>query len=368
MGVSVVFIFALLQIFTLYAGGNSGDPSNITDSSNRHHHHLHPRWVSGRGSAEKEKDGSDNEKEDQSMFYFEHLEYVASKDPPEGAALVSVNKEVYYILIDDNCNDLRVKALKSSETSPDGFRFMVNKDNFEILEWRTKADIVRLSIRCIISCKSHVIVKDKYGISYMAITSLWGSSEVLTLNSDIKGQYFQTENCEEEKKVKPDKIKVIKRVTADNKNCKPVKHVVKFDQGNDKTKSFLKGSTHAFGGAIEASASGTIAGLVQIGGKLTAKYDYTRLKSETTSNLDKALHSASMEIEVPPNHSCTFEIKSKTSTVESKCSGLLTRQYKNDEERTTSLTDIVNKEEVAEILTSVNPCKPLTDRTKCSNA
>ncbi|XDV37908.1 hypothetical protein PO909_007432 [Leuciscus waleckii] len=328
-------------------------------------HHLHPRGLSGRGSAEKEEDGSAKKEKDQNIFHFEHLKYVASKYPPEGAAQVSLNKEDYYILVSDNCNELKVKALKSSETSPGGFQFMVNKDNFEILEWRTAADIQRLSIRCILFCNNYVIVKDKNGISSMTIGSVIGSSELLTVNSDIKGQDFQIDNCKEEKKVKPDKIKVIKRVTADNKNCKPAKHVVKFDQGNDKSKSFLKSRTHTVGGAMEASASGTIFKLVQIGGKLSAKYDYSHQNSETTSKVDKDLHSVSMEIEIPPNHSCTIEIKRKTSTVEAQCSGQLTRQYKNGEERTTFITDIYDQEEVAELITSVKPCTPLPDRVRC---
>ncbi|CAM4618622.1 unnamed protein product [Leuciscus chuanchicus] len=253
MGFSVVFIFALLQICTLCDGGNSEDLSNITDSSN-HRHHLHPRGLSGRGSAEKEEDGSAKKEKDQNIFHFEHL-------------------------------------------------------------------------------------------------------------NDIKGQDFQIDNCKEEKKVKPDKIKVIKRVTADNKNCKPAKHVVKFDQGSDISRAFLKSRTHTVGGAMEASASGTIFKLVQIGGKLSAKYDYSHQNSETTSKVDKDLHSVSMEIEIPPNHSCTIEIKRKTSTVEAQCSGQLTRQYKNGEERTTFITDIYDQEEVAELITSVKPCTPLPDRT-----
>ncbi|XDV37911.1 hypothetical protein PO909_007435 [Leuciscus waleckii] len=351
MGFSVVFIFALLQICTLCDGGNSEDLSNITDSSN-HPHHRHPRGLFNRRSAEKEEEP---------RVFNHYLVLVVSKDPPEDAVQVTHNNDDYYILQIRIYNNVTVKALQSSEmnqsTNEEERTFLVNKDNFEILEWKKWADVKNSQIpfHPIIIFEGHYITKDNNGISLMTRGSLIKSSKVLTVNYDIKGQDFQIDNCEDKKKVKADKIEVIKRFTAENKNCKPAKHVVKFDQGNDISRAFLKSRTHTVGGEMEASASGTILGLVAIGGKVSGKYDYGHLNSETTSNLDKVLHSVSMEIEIPPNHSCTIEIKRKTSTVEAQCSGLLFRHYKNGGDRTTSVTGVYNQEEVAELLTSMNP-------------
>ncbi|XP_039510915.1 natterin-3 [Pimephales promelas] len=249
-------------------------------------------------------------------------------------------------------------------------QFLVNKDHFEILEWKKWADIKQgqIPFHPIIICKSLYIAKDNNGIRSMTRDSLKKSSEVLTLNMDIKGQDFQSDNCVDKKKLKPDKMEVMKRVTAENKNCKPAKQLVKFDQGIDKTKSSLNSSTHAAGGAVKASAFGFLKKIVKFTGNFFGKYDYSRLNSETTSNADKDLHSVTTEVEIPPNHSCTIEIKSRTSTVQSLCSGQLYRQYKNGEERTTFITGIYYQEERAELITSMIPCTPVTDGAKCCNA
>jgi len=335
----------------------------LADSSNPHHH-LHPRGRFRRANPVKEEDqgpaGLDT-----------YLKFVVSKDPPEHAVVLPHNDNDYYIIGIGKCNRFTVKAVKSSEVSScvnaEECAFLVNKDNFEILEWKKWADIKQgqIPFHPVIICKSLYIAKDNNGISSMTRDKLKKTSEVLTVNYEIKGQDFQTDDCEDEKKVKPDKMEVIKWVTADNKNCKPAKHVVKFDQGSDRTRSFLKSRTHAAGGAVEVSASATIPGLFQLGGKVSGKYDYSRLNSETTSKVDKDLHSVSMEIEVPPNHSCTIEIKSKTSAFKSVCSGQLYRLYKNGEEHTTIITDIYYHREVVEFITSMIPCKPVTDGAKC---
>ncbi|KAK9963837.1 hypothetical protein ABG768_006999 [Culter alburnus] len=99
----------------------------------------------------------------------------------------------------------------------------------------------------------------------------------------------------------PGNIEVLKHFIFVNKNCKSAKHVVKLDQGSDESSSSQKGRTHAFGGSVS-------------GGTLNVKYDYSRSNTITTSNVDKMLHSWSMEIEVPPNHSCSIKVTSKTFT------------------------------------------------------
>ncbi|KAF4099121.1 hypothetical protein G5714_019247 [Onychostoma macrolepis] len=202
------------------------------------------------------------------------------------------------------------------------------------------------------------------------------------------------------------------------RNCDPAKHQVKLDQGIDKTVSFLKSRTHTIGGTGEISFSGkvpllaslggklglkydysrlkskttstvekslhslksrthTIGGtgeisfsgkvplLASLGGKLGLKYDYSRLKSKTTSTVEKSLHSVSMEVQVPANHICSIDVKSNTFTAEVPYTGQLTRIYNNNEIRRTLINDIYSHQEVAEIQALVNPCTPLSDGKKC---
>lgn len=193
-------------------------------------------------------------------------------------------------------------------------------------------------------------------------------TEVLTRNIDIKSEHLQINSYE----VLNDKnsesyVEVLKRSTAVNKNCEAAKHQVKHDQGSDQTRSFLTGRTNTFGGGGEVSVSGKIPLLVRLGGKVNLKYDHSRLKSETTTNVDKVTQSVSMEIQVPPNHSCSIDITSTTFTAEVPYTAELTRRYKNNEQRTTTSTGIYYHQEVTELLTIVNPCTPVKDGRKCGN-
>ncbi|XP_056094819.1 natterin-4 [Rhinichthys klamathensis goyatoka] len=304
-----------------------------------------------------------------------YLELVASNDPPKDAVLVSDdNNNEYYILGYKKCNK-ELEIIKSSEISSKGANkavreFLVNKDDFEMLDWKKWPDIQsgQIPFYAVKLCK-HYIAKDNNGIRSVTEKVLNQKknmqTEVLSVNYDIIGQHLEIDEYIVKEEEKSERVEVLKQFSAQNMNYNPAKHVVKLDHGIDRTRAFLKGRTDTVGGAIEASVSGSIFSLVQVGGKVSAKYDQSRLNSETTSDLNKALHSVSMEIEIPPNQSCVIEIKSKTFSARVPYSGQLIRQYRNGEEHTTSITGIYDHQEIAELESFVYPCKPVPDPTKC---
>ncbi|KAK9963836.1 hypothetical protein ABG768_006998 [Culter alburnus] len=313
MGFSVIIIFALLQIRLLNAGVNPEDLSNIESTA---------KPILGFGG----------------------------------------------------CNKFMLQAVKSTEALSQAANnevqsFLVNKDQFENLEWKKWSDIKKRQIPFypIRICKSHYIAIDKNSIIFKTIGDLKKEMQVLTVNYDITGQHFQIDHCENQGGKSLGKLEVIKQIIADNRNCDPAKYVVKLDEASDKTKSFLKGITHTAGGALEVTASGGIPTIVQASGKISGKYDQSRSKSETIASVNKVLHSLSMEIQVPPNHSCTIDILSKTSMVQFLCFGELIRHYKNNEigQRMTSVTGTYGNQEVAELKTSLNLCTLVKDEPKC---
>ncbi|XP_077053719.1 natterin-3 [Siphateles boraxobius] len=369
MGFSVLFIFALLHIFILGAGGNSEDLSN-NDSSN-HHHHLHPRGISAiksffsKFSAEKNKEQSILDEKN-------YLEFVASSEPPEGAVIGTVDKDNYYILVTGKCDEvnLNIEKILSKDANKAVRTFLVNKDDFELFEWKTWEEIEsgQIPFNPVMICNKFYIVDGEQGLVLKTKDFLKKpnnmQTEVLSLNNDIIEQHLQIDNPENKEGKSSERVEVLKRFTAHNRNCDKAKHVVKLDQGNDKSRAFLKSRTHTVGRVIELSVTGKIPKIVDIGGKLNFKYDQSNLKSDTTSNLSKVLHSVSMEIEIPPNQSCVIEIKSKTFITEVPFSGQLTRRYKDGEKRTTSITGIYDHHE-SDIETSVNLCTPVKDGPKC---
>ncbi|XP_048042528.1 natterin-4-like [Megalobrama amblycephala] len=376
MGFSVIIIFALLQIRLLNAGGNPEDLSNIesTDSSNHHQRHA-------RGSPSS-KPSAGKEEEDQNFFDSNiYLELVESNTPPKDAVKVSHLNQENYIIVNGKCNNVKYELLKSSAAQSQGAnnkvrQFLVNKDNFEILKWKTWADIQNGQIQFypVRICKSHYIAKDQNGITSIDNLVMEKSNEnmqteVLTVNFDISWEHLEIDNYVVSKEKTDKNSDVIKQFIAHNNNCAPAKHVVKLDQGSDKTSSFLNGRGHTFGVGGEVSISGKIPQLFDLGGKINLKYDHSRSKSITTSKVDKVLHSVSTEIQVPPNTFCTIEISSKTFRVQVPYTGQLIRRYKGDNLplRITSVTGIYDYQEVAELETSVNSCKDNETILKCTS-
>lgn len=337
----------------------------LADPSN--HHQRHARGSSSsKPSAGKDKDQS-------ILDPNTYLELVESQTPPEDAVLVPHDSPDYYIILTGKCNKVKLDILYSQTANNEVRQFLVNKDNFENLEWKTWADIQsgQTPFTPVWICKRYYIAQDEFGMAYLTKTKIKKKNmqtEVLTLNNDIKWEVLQIDNYVVPEKKTPGKVEVLKKFTAVNKNCDPAKHVVKLDQGSDESSSLLKGRTHTIGGAIEGSVSGQTPTLINLGGKVSLKYDYSRSKTITTSNVDKVLHSVSMEVQVPPNQSCTIEITSTTFTTTVPYSGQLIRQYRNNEERTTSVSGIYENQEVAELQTSVNRCTPVKDAMKCGNA
>ncbi|ROL53554.1 Natterin-3 [Anabarilius grahami] len=352
MGFSVFIIFALLQIRLLNAGGNPEDLSNIESTDTSNHHQRHARGL----SLKKLFAGKDK---DPILDPNTYLELVDSKTPPEDAVKVPSDFN-NYIILTGKCNDVKLEILNSQAANDKERRFLVNKDNFEDLQWKTWADIEssKTPFAPVWICKRYYIAKDESGKPSLTkqIDKKKKKTEYLFLNNDK----LETLHMDSEDPVQktPGNIEVLKHFIFVNKNCKSAKHVLKLDQGSDESSSSQKGRTQAFGGALGGSASGTTPASVNL------KYDYIRSNTITTSNVDKVLHSWSMEIEVPPNHSCSIKVTSKTFTSTVQYSGWLTRQYGISDVRTTSVSGTYENQEAAD-LESVYNCKAEKEKVIC---
>uniref|UniRef100_A0A8C1YK26 Uncharacterized protein n=1 Tax=Cyprinus carpio TaxID=7962 RepID=A0A8C1YK26_CYPCA len=250
-----------------------------------------------------------------------YLEWVASAEVPKNAVSFKDKTNEYYIAKHlPQCELCFFDKEKSScvtwssnevnksfrHVSYNEIMFLVNKDNFEMMEWKecTNQKIPPMSVE---TCNGYFVAKNAFG--YVRMTALGLMKEpvnvptkVLTLNTDIKMQHLH----------------VVEYLMS-------TKHTVKLDQNIDKITSYQTGRTHKFGVNAEISVNGTLPNITNIGGKLGLKYDYTRSRSNTASVVEKTLHSVGMEVEVPPNHSCTIDITSNTFTAEVPFTGEITR-------------------------------------------
>uniref|UniRef100_A0A671KH74 Uncharacterized protein n=1 Tax=Sinocyclocheilus anshuiensis TaxID=1608454 RepID=A0A671KH74_9TELE len=252
-----------------------------------------------------------------------NLKWVASAEVPKDAVSVKDEQKEYYIANllpqcefcffdkdEMSCITLLQERISSSVVSYNAIMFLVNKDNFEMMEWK----------------------------------------KFLTLNTDFKMQHL---NIVE--------YFMSSVVTSENLKLQTVQTYGGIvNQNIDKTTTYQTGRTHTFGVNAEIAVCGKILTMASIGGKFGLKYDYSRSRSNTTSVVEKTLHSVGMEVEVPPNHSCTIEMTSNTFTAEVPFTGEMTRMYKNNEIRKTFI-----HQEVVEIQTLVNPCQLLSEVRTC---
>lgn len=337
-------------------------------------HHLLPR---------NSKDKQQRATEFQSFLEWTEM------NPPKDAVTVfdKKSKQTFYVAKSEDCKPCYYDSAKKKCWDIKSYgefkignavpnpkvSFLVNTDNFELLQWK-KSSYGEIPPLAVETCNGYFIARDDLGLGYMTENSLMvlgdakqgtTENEVLTLNHDIKGHHLTITEYNVAAQVTSENTEVLKHFTASNRNCDPAKHQVKLDQGIDKTVSFLKTHTHTVGGTGETTFSGKVPLLASMGGKLGLKYDYSRLKSKTTSTVEKSLHSVSMEVQVPANHICSIDIKSNTFTAEVPYTGQLTRIYNNNEIRRTLINDIYSHQEVAEIQALVNPCTPLSDGKKC---
>ncbi|XP_050950903.1 natterin-3-like [Labeo rohita] len=297
-----------------------------------------------------------------------NLEWVTSAKVPKNAVSVKEGEKEYYIAKHQpKCEPCFFDSARTSCVSVEDkissvkyndIMFLVNKDNFEIIELKkyTNQKIPDMAIEI---CDDYIILASDLQKSISETT------EVLALNTDFKMQHLNIVEYLMSSVVMAENLEVLKHFQASNENCKPSKQTVKFDQNIDKTTTYQRGRSHTFGGNVELSVSGTILSMISIGGKFGLKYDHSRSHSNTTSTAEKTLHSVGIEVEIPPNHSCTIDIMSNTFIAEVPFTGEMTRIYKNNEIRKTSINGTYIHQEVAEIQTLVNPCQPLSESRKC---
>ncbi|XP_056330376.1 natterin-3-like [Danio aesculapii] len=299
-----------------------------------------------------------------------NLEWVRSEGVPKDAVFYSNEGKQHYIAkynstcevcffdsISKSC--LKMLSTKKWESVKiltfEEILFLVNRDNFELLEWK-KCTINKFPPMSVVVCGKFIVNLNM---------STQTDGEALAINNDIKVQHLNVVEYLISSAVTSENLEVLKHFKASNMNCKPSKHTVKLDQNIDKTYSYQIGKIHTFGFNSEVSVSGEIPTIAKILGKLGFKYEHTRSRNNTTSVLEKNLHSVSTDVEIPPHHSCTVDITSNILKTEVPFTGEITRVYNNKQIRKTLVNGTYIHQEVDEIETLVNPCQQLSGRTNC---
>ncbi|XP_051580743.1 natterin-4 [Myxocyprinus asiaticus] len=258
------------------------------------------------------------------------------------------------------------KATNSKKiTDINNIMYLVNDDEFEILQWQPSSNdnFPPLPVE---TCDGYFIAKTDTGLGYMKANSAIKidnqlqknkQSEVLTLNYDIAEEFLSNVTYKMTPQKEKENAEVLRKITANNKNCKAAKQVVTIESGFETTDSFQIGLTSIFGGSIELE--------VPLLAKMDLKAEISPSISKTKTNIDKATSGYTLEVETPPNTMCSIVVKSIILKTTVLFTAQLNRVYSNMAMRSTWVSGTYNHQEVANLEAVMEACKPITDGSKC---
>ncbi|XP_034027023.1 natterin-3-like [Thalassophryne amazonica] len=256
------------------------------------------------------------------------------------------------------------------------FEVLVNVDNFEFLEWveDSYGSVPQFSIRTCPNVDIYV-GKNKYGLGkvhakHEAFFLPWEGDEywykyyqVLTINRDSYSQHIShVEYGIDEMKLFYHPPETLQLAKVTNLECESVAKAVKLE----KTSTVEK--TWDIGRETRNGSVSTMTGKVPILGPGTVDFtkEQTVTFSEGTTMVESISHTVSIELMVPPNHSCTVRMDGRKMTADIPFTGRLSRTNHNGETHWTSITGTYDGVRVGEINALVERCQPVPDAVPCS--
>lgn len=265
-----------------------------------------------------------------------------------------------------------------SATGNRGFPFeiLVNKDNFEILEWKAdsygsvpKNSVWTCSGKQIYVGKNHyglgkVSTQDKvFYLPYNDKEYSYNNYEVLTINENVISQtiYNVSYSNEDHSKVFKFPPEVMHEATISNHECNPV---VKTDI---LSKTYQVQQRWDFTFSIKFGAKTTIKTGIPliVAGKIEVSTEVQFQLRTGTTVTESMTDTASVVLTVPPNHSCKFSTVRRKEKVEMSFTALLRRTYSDGEIHTTSITGTYDSIQVGKIQAVVDRCEPLEKFKPC---
>nr|BCT69943.1 natterin [Inimicus japonicus] len=257
------------------------------------------------------------------------------------------------------------------------FDILVNKDHFEILEWKdgSYGSVPQHSVKTC-SHEDIYVAKNKYGLGkvhvrHKAFFLPWEGSEyyykstyqVLTFRKDIYSEQISDVryNIDRGRILKyPPETALITSVI--NHECNSVEKTptVSIKSHTEKRWDFSSSSKLGFITGFSGGVpfmTGTSASL-QISSETSFTFSRGKSKKEEIS------HSMPLKVIVPPNHSCNVQIVAHKYKADMSFTARLTRQYRNKETRSMITSGRYNLV-VVQATSVVDRCQPVPNAKPC---
>nr|XP_057927001.1 natterin-3-like [Doryrhamphus excisus] len=255
------------------------------------------------------------------------------------------------------------------------FHILTNRDNFEFLEWKdgSYGSVPQHSVR---TCPGVGIYvgKNKYGLGkvvpqFEAFFLPWEGDEywykryqVLTINRDAYTQHISDVkyNLDEVAIFQyPPETMRISGVT--NNECQAIQKTVTISKTTEVETTWNIGRATMLGitGSITAKIPLIGSGGLELSGEKTLQF------SRGTTVVEALSHSVSVELSVPPNHSCRVRMEGRKVKADVPYTARLSRTYRNGDTQWTSISGTYDGVQIGEVRAVVDRCEPVADAKPC---
>ncbi|XP_068559892.1 natterin-3-like isoform X2 [Cebidichthys violaceus] len=320
------------------------------------------------------------------VFASSNLEWQTfSNSPPDGAIYIDndyVNRRRDYVckygcssgFYSPSMGPYCRYPLSGKEYSSSTFQILVNKGNFELMEWKDDSwgSVPQNSIY---TCSPNdlYVGKNKYGlgkvhVKHEAFFLPWEGDEyyywyyeVLTIRKDIYSEHMFNVNYATNAKVIEHPPEIMTKSTITNNECSPVVKTVLLSQTyqDEKRWDTSTATTHGIVGTITTK----IPFFGSLGMELSA--ETTKHFSSGTTVVESKTYSVTVEQMVPPNHFCGVSMVGRKYEANVPYTAYLRRKYNNGELRTTYITGTFNGVDIEGVHTVVDRCEPLPNAKPC---
>ncbi|XP_010875473.1 natterin-3 [Esox lucius] len=255
------------------------------------------------------------------------------------------------------------------------FQVLTNIDNFEFVEWKDDSygSVPKHSVRTC-SGRSTYVGKNKYGLGkvvseFEAFFLPWEGDEywyknyqVLTINRDAYSQHIShVKYGIDEVEIFQYPPETMRLSSVTNNECQEVVKTVTISKTSEVESTWNIGRTTMLG-----VTAGITAKIPLIGsGGVEFSAEKTLQFNRGTTMVEALSHSVSVELRVPPNHSCTVRMEGRKITADIPFTARLSRTYRNGETQWTTITGVYDGVQIGEIRAVVDRCEPVVDAKPC---
>ncbi|XP_029295877.1 natterin-3-like [Cottoperca gobio] len=265
--------------------------------------------------------------------------------------------------------------LHNKELRSLNFEILVNKNEFEVLEWKhgSYGSVPQHPVRTCSSTDIYV-AKNKYGLGkvharHKAFFLPWKGSEyfykyyqVLTISQDVYSEHIYDVkyniNGAVLLKYPPETMHI---TVLTNNECKSVLKICTLSKTSrsenrwDTDFSLKFGVKRSFSGGVPNIASGGI----EVSGEVSFTFKYGQTWTEESS------HSIAVEVSVSPQHICKVRMLGYKYKADIPFTARLRRTYRDGKTTWTSTSGTYNSVQIGEVHTVVERCQPLSDVIPC---